>query len=194
MTGWYGRRQPRRASCRAGRRAGGTAPPGRSLCCAPPPAPPRSRPSAARGCPCASSRSGVCPRSRRCPDTSPPRSPGARRVGKRRHVGADLRDQHLRRPSADPGNGRQPLQRVLNRAQPLGDLRTHLRDAGIQEVDVGQLPRQQEALMGANAPRQRPLQRRELVAQPALGQLRHRRRIGLARRPVPPASAGWTVP
>jgi hypothetical protein len=96
------------------------------------------------------------------------------------HVRAELRYEEFGRPATDTRNRRQPLQFSRIRAQPFSDLRAHVGDTGIQKVDVSQLPRQQEALMRTNAPGEGSLPCRELLPQPALGQLRHRRRIGLA--------------
>ena len=102
--------------------------------------------------------------------------------------------QHLGRPAAHPGDGVQPLQRLLDRAQSLGDLGAQPGDLLVEEVDVGQVRRQQEAVVGADAPGQRPLQLRPLRPQPALGQLGQRGRVGRALRAGPPGSPAPTRP
>ena len=53
------------------------------------------------------------------------------------------------RYAADPGDRVQPRDRLVTRAQPLGDLGAHPGDGRLQEVDVGQLLGDQEALVGA---------------------------------------------
>ena len=121
---------------------------------------------------------GACRRSRGCPGTARPRRPGAWRWGSA-SVGADLGHQRLGRRAPDAGDRVQPRDRVLVRAQALGDLGADPGDRRVEEVDVGQLLGHQEALVRPDAPDQRPLQLGDLLAQATLRQLGQCRAVGL---------------
>ncbi len=92
-------------------------------------------------------------------------------------VAADLGKEHLGGAPAHPGNGLQPLQRHLKRAQSLRDLGADPLQTGVKEVDMGQLLGDQEALMRAELPRERLLELGDLLPQPPTCQLRQRRGI-----------------
>jgi hypothetical protein len=102
------------------------------------------------------------------------------RAGEPRKLCPELRQQHLGRVAVHPGDRVQPLHRLLNGAQALGDLGAQPRDLLVEEVDVGQMRRQQQAVVPADAPGQRPLQLCPLRPQPAFSQVRQRRRVGRA--------------
>ena len=89
--------------------------------------------------------------------------------GEAAHVGADLGEEHFGGALPYARDRCQSLQLRRPRAEPLGDLHAHCHDGGVQEVDVGQLLGQQEPLVRTDPPREGPLQRRQLVAQTALG-------------------------
>jgi hypothetical protein len=96
------------------------------------------------------------------------------------HVGADLGQQDLSGAPSHPRNGVQVRNRRLHRAQPRSDLGACLLDRLIEEVQVGQLLGEQEPLVRAQPTGKRPLQLRELGAQPTASQLGQRSRVGIA--------------
>ena len=106
------------------------------------------------------------------------------------HVRADLGDQHFGRPLPDAGDGVQSRHRRGEGLGPGGDLRADLRDALIQEVEVVELLRHQEALVRSELADQRLLQLGNLLAQPSFGQAR---RAASAPSPQRSAPAGWPV-
>jgi hypothetical protein len=97
--------------------------------------------------------------------------PGGREAAQ---IEPEFRDERLRRASADPRDRLQArdgllcrgCRRPARRVQRFGGRREHLEtagdrvtvfgDEGVQRVDVGQLPRHQEALVGAEAPVEPP--------------------------------------
>jgi hypothetical protein len=102
----------------------------------------------------------------------------AARSGEAAQIRADLGEQDLSRPPANARNRLQLLQRWLNRAQALSNRSAHPLQTGIEEIDVGELLRDQEALMRAEMAGERLLQLGNLLAQSSTRQLRERRRIG----------------
>jgi hypothetical protein len=78
---WHGQRPQQLSFCPYGKRVCGTERIGKCSSYDRRHAPPRRELPAARDCPWWSSRFGVCPRSGRCPDTSPSMKPGAYRWG-----------------------------------------------------------------------------------------------------------------
>ena len=100
------------------------------------------------------------------------------RTGKAAQIGADLGEERLRRPPADARDRLQSLQFSLKRAQALAYLRAHPLQTGIEEVDVRELLRDQEALMCAELAGERLLQLGDLLTQSPARQLRERCRIG----------------
>ena len=74
------------------------------------------------------------------------------RRGEAAQIRADLSEQGLGRPPADAGNRVQPLQLGLKRAQARSNLGAHSLQTGVEEVDVRELLRDQEAVMRAELP------------------------------------------
>src|SRR5579859_8225641 len=105
-----------------------------------------------------------------------------RRGWKASQVSADFGNQCLSGASAYARNGVQVPQRRLERAQPLGHLRTHPLDQLVQRVEMRQLLCEQEALVDPDTASEGALQLRQLVAELAFGQLRECRRIAATRR------------
>jgi hypothetical protein len=83
--------------------------------------------------------------------------------------------------------------RAVQGPQPPRHLGAHLGDGRLQEVDVGQVLGEEEALVVAHVRLEGLLQLRELLAQEAAGQLGQGRRVGLPgdqrRQDVPPGLA-----
>jgi hypothetical protein len=102
-------------------------------------------------------------------------------TGEAREVGADLGDQYLGSPPAEARNRLQPLHLWLKRAQAVPNLGAEALQTGVEEVDVGELLRDQEALMRAELPGEGRFELGDLLAQPPAGQLGERRCIGGSR-------------
>jgi hypothetical protein len=82
------------------------------------------------------------------------------------HVDADLGDDHRGRDRSDPGNLIEPLHRQVERGQVGLDLRVEYRDVGVDPVDAGQHPAQQEPVMVVDMAGERLHQLRNLGAHP----------------------------
>ena len=100
------------------------------------------------------------------------------RAWKTGDVSADFGQEDLDGALADARDRVQALDLVLKRAQPLGDLLAQVIDQVVQPVEVGELVREQEALVRANLASQCALELRQLGAQTALGQIGQGRCVG----------------
>ena len=120
---------------------------------------------------------------------------GCAAVGKRVISTPLWSDKHFGGASAPPANGIQQHHRLLNRAHPLRDLRTHPLNDLVKEIAVRQLLSHEEALLRLELAGERLLKLRDLLAQaPARQlsqrQLSQRRRIGSAgASATPPTNA-----
>jgi hypothetical protein len=87
------------------------------------------------------------------------------------HVGADLRDDALGGPLADPGDGVQAIPGLSERGDHPVDLGVQRRDGTLKVLKVVQRQAHQQPVMVAEAAVQRLPQQRKLLAQRAPGQL-----------------------
>ena len=103
------------------------------------------------------------------------------RRGEAAQIRADLSEEDLGRAPADAWNGLQPLLLGLKRAQAVSDLSADALQTGIEEVDVGQLLGDQEALMCAELAGERLLQLGDLLTQSPARQLGEGSDVGGSR-------------
>ena len=112
------------------------------------------------------------------------------RGGEHAHVEADLGDDVLRGAGLDPAKRAQQVNRWLKRAQLFLDRVREPLDLLIEEVEVREDRADQQRVLGVEATLERLAQRRELRAQPALGQLGQHLGIGRALDTARRASPG----
>src|SRR6266508_226131 len=89
------------------------------------------------------------------------------------HVHTDLRDDLFGCFSPYPRDGIQPVELFLVGTHAFMDLRVHVLDCVVEEIDMRQLLSDEKTLVGSYLAGQRLLQLRNLQAQLAPGQLRH---------------------
>ena len=95
------------------------------------------------------------------------------------HVDAALGDQDLRDPYADAGDRAEELDQVGVGCGCDPDPRLEVSGCLVEGVDVGEQPRDENAVVADVEPaRERLLKLRDLLAEPALGQLGQDERVG----------------